>query len=137
MDVPKKLLFSILIFLVVVLFGIFGYTWIEGWNLLDSLYMTIITLSTVGYGEVREIGSGGRVFTVLLIVFGLFTITYIVGLVAETLVAGEIRSVLGRRKVSKKISERSLYNLWLWQDWEHYLQRAYPQSNTPDDYRKG
>lgn len=103
MDVPKKLLFSILIFLVVVLFGIFGYTWIEGWNLLDSLYMTIITLSTVGYGEVREIGSGGRVFTVLLIVFGLFTITYIVGLVAETLVAGEIRSVLGRRKVSKKI----------------------------------
>jgi len=65
--------------------------------------MTIITLSTVGYGEVREIGPGGRVFTVLLIVFGLFTITYIVGLVAETLVAGEIRSVLGRRKVSKKI----------------------------------
>lgn len=103
MNVPKKLLFSILMFLVVVLFGIFGYTWIEGWNLLDSLYMTIITLSTVGYGEVREIGPGGRVFTVLLIVFGLFTITYIVGLVAETLVAGEIRSVLGRRKVSKKI----------------------------------
>ena len=103
MNVPKKLLFSILMFLVVVLFGIFGYTWIEGWNFLDSLYMTIITLSTVGYGEVREIGPGGRVFTVLLIVFGLFTITYIVGLVAETLVAGEIRSVLGRRKVSKKI----------------------------------
>lgn len=103
MNVPRKLLFSILMFLVVVLFGIFGYTWIEGWNLLDSLYMTIITLSTVGYGEVREIGPGGRVFTVLLIVFGLFTITYIVGLVAETLVAGEIRSVLGRRKVSKKI----------------------------------
>lgn len=103
MNVPRKLLFSILMFLVVVLFGIFGYTWIEGWDLLDSLYMTIITLSTVGYGEVREIGPGGRVFTVLLIVFGLFTITYIVGLVAETLVAGEIRSVLGRRKVSKKI----------------------------------
>lgn len=103
MNVPKKLLFLIIMFLVVVLFGIFGYTWIEGWDLLDSLYMTIITLSTVGYGEVREIGPGGRVFTVLLIVFGLFTITYIVGLVAETLVAGEIRSVLGRRKVSKKI----------------------------------
>ncbi|UCG64198.1 MAG: potassium channel protein [Deltaproteobacteria bacterium] len=103
MNVPRKLLFSILMFLVVVLLGIFGYTWIEGWDLLDSLYMTIITLSTVGYGEVREIGPGGRVFTVLLIVFGLFTITYIVGLVAETLVAGEIRSALGRRKVSKQI----------------------------------
>ena len=103
MNVPRKLLLSILMLLVVVLFGICGYTWIEGWDLLDSLYMTIITLSTVGYGEVREIGPSGRVFTVLLIVFGLFTITYIVGLVAETLVAGEIRSVLGRRKVSKKI----------------------------------
>jgi len=103
MNVPKKLLFLIIMFLVVVLFGIFGYTWIEGWDLLDSLYMTIITLSTVGYGEVREIGPGGRVFTILLIIFGVSIITYTVSLVVETLIAGEIRSALGRRKVSKKI----------------------------------
>ena len=77
--------------------------YIEGWDFLDSLYMTIITVSTVGYGEVREIGPGGRVFTVLLIVFGVSIITYTVSLVVETLVAGEIRSVLGRRKVSEKI----------------------------------
>jgi len=77
--------------------------YLEGWDLLDSLYMTIITLSTVGYGEVREIGPGGRVFTVLLIIFGVSIITYTVSLVVETLIAGEIRSVLGRRKVSKKI----------------------------------
>ena len=103
MNVPKKLLFPIIIFLILLLSGIFGYMYIEGWDLLDSLYMTIITISTVGYGEVREIGPGGRVFTILLIIFGVSIITYTVSLVVETLVAGEIRSVLGRRKVSKKI----------------------------------
>jgi voltage-gated potassium channel len=103
MYVPKKLLLPIFMFLALVVSGILGYMSIEGWDLLDSLYMTIITLSTVGYGEVREIGPGGRIFTVFLIVFGLFIITYLVGLVAETLVAVEIRAVLGRRKVGKRI----------------------------------
>ena len=103
MYAPKKLLLPILMFLVLIVSGILGYMSIEGWDLLDSIYMTIITLSTVGYGEVREIGPGGRIFTVFLIVFGLFIITYLVGLVAEALVAVEIRAVLGRRKVGKKI----------------------------------
>ncbi|UCH08346.1 MAG: potassium channel protein [Deltaproteobacteria bacterium] len=103
MYAPKKLLLPVLMFLVLVVLGILGYMSIEGWDLLDSIYMTIITLSTVGYGEVREIGPGGRIFTVFLIVFGLFIITYLVGLVAEALVAVEIRAVLGRRKVGKKI----------------------------------
>jgi voltage-gated potassium channel len=103
MNVPKKLLLPIIIFFVVVLSGIFGYMFIEGWDFLDSLYMTIITLSTVGYGEVRYVGPAGRIFTLLLIIFGVSIVAYIVGLVVETLVAGEIRSVLGRRKVGKKI----------------------------------
>lgn len=76
---------------------------IEGWNFLDSIYMTIITLSTVGYGEVRTIGPAGRIFTILLILFGVSIIAYIVGLVAETLVESEIRSIFGRKKLSKKI----------------------------------
>lgn len=84
---------------------------IEGWNLLDSIYMTIITLSTVGYGEVHDIGPGGRIFTVILILFGIFIITYIVGLVAETLIEDEIRSIFGRRKLGKKI--KSLKNHYI------------------------
>jgi len=103
MNVPKKLLFPTLIFVILLLSGVFGYMCIEGWDLLDALYMTIITISTVGYGEVREIGPGGRIFTLLLIIFGVSILTYIVSLVVETLIAGEIRSVLGRRKVGKKI----------------------------------
>jgi voltage-gated potassium channel len=103
MRAQKKLLFPIIIIFIVLFSGIFGYMFIEGWNFLDSIYMTIITLSTVGYGEVHNIGPGGRIFTILLILFGVSIIAYIVGLLAETLVESEIRSILGRRKLGKKI----------------------------------
>jgi voltage-gated potassium channel len=73
--------------------------------------MTTITLSTVGYGEVRHIGPAGRIFTILLILFGVSIIAYIVGLVAEALVESEIRSIFGRRKLSKRV--RSLKNHYI------------------------
>jgi len=111
MRVQKKLLFAILIIFIVLFSGIFGYMFIEGWNFLDSIYMTIITLSTVGYGEVRHIGPAGRIFTILLILFGVSIIAYIVGLVAEALVESEIRSIFGRRKLGKKI--KSLKNHYI------------------------
>ena len=47
--------------------GTIGYTSIEGWDVVDSFYMTIITLTTVGYGEVRELSLAGRMFTVALL----------------------------------------------------------------------
>jgi len=98
----KKLLFPVLIILIMLFSGSFGYMAIEGWNFSDSIYMTIITLSTVGYGEVRHIGPAGRIFTILLILFGISIMAYIIGLVTETLVESTIRSILGRRKLGKK-----------------------------------
>ena len=76
---------------------------IEGWGLFDAIYMTVITLSTVGYGEVHETGPGGRIFTIILIIIGVFIIAYIVGLVAEIFLEGEIRSILGRKKLDRKL----------------------------------
>jgi len=76
---------------------------IEGWNFLDSIYMTIITLSTVGYGEVHEVGPGGRIFTVFLILFGIMLITYTAGWVTKNFIEGELREILGRRKLGKQI----------------------------------
>ena len=100
---PKKLIFPIIVFIVLILVGISGYMIIEGWGLFDAIYMTIITLSSVGYGEVHETGLGGRIFTIILIIIGVFILAYIVGLVAEIFLEGEIRSILGRKKLDRKI----------------------------------
>jgi voltage-gated potassium channel len=77
---------------------------IEGWSLLDALYMTVITLATVGYGEVHEVSQGGRLFTVALIFLGVGFTLYVVGNVVQFLVEGQIRTVLGRFKLEKQIS---------------------------------
>ncbi len=55
--------------------GTVGFVLIEGWSLLDAFYMTIITISTVGYGEVFPLSSAGRLFASFLIVGGLFTLS--------------------------------------------------------------
>jgi len=67
-----------ILFLIVLLFliGIIGYSLIEGWNLLDSLYMTVITLSTTGYKEIYPLSSAGRVLTMVLIIFGITIFLY-------------------------------------------------------------
>jgi voltage-gated potassium channel len=86
-------------------FGAAGYMVIEGWPLMDALYMTVITLATVGYGEVHEISSEGRLFTVFLIFLGVGFFLYVVGNVIQFLVEGRIRHVLGRRILDKQISK--------------------------------
>lgn len=70
---------------VVVLFGVAGYMLIDGWNVEDSFYMVIITISTVGYTEVHPQGEAGRLFTSGLIVIGVATMLYAFGVFAETL----------------------------------------------------
>lgn len=70
---------------VVIVIGVSGYMLIDGWNLEDSFYMVIITISTVGYTEVHPQGAAGRLFTSGLIVVGVATMLYGFGVFAETL----------------------------------------------------
>ncbi len=63
--------------------GIFGYVTIEGWSWIDALYMTVITLSTVGYKEVAPLSPEGRMFTVALILLGVGTALYLLSVLAE------------------------------------------------------
>ena len=93
--------------MVLVAFGTTGYMLIEKWPFLDSLYMTLITYSTVGYGEIRQISQNGRIFTLVLIVLGASLFLYIIGNVVQFLVEGRIRLILGRRKLDKQISQLS------------------------------
>jgi len=78
---------------------------IEGWNLLDALYMTIITISTVGYQEVHPVSQTGRMFTVGLVFFGVGFTLYVAGAVVQFMVEGRIRSILGRRRLEKQIKK--------------------------------
>jgi len=70
---------------IVIAVGVAGYMLIEGWNFLDSFFMVIITISTVGYTEVHPLSEAGRLFTSALIVVGVGTMLFGFGVFAETL----------------------------------------------------
>jgi len=98
---------SLILFLALFIFGTAGYVMIEGWDVIDSMFMTTITLATVGYSEVNAISPEGRIFTVILIIFGVSLFLYIAGNTVQFLVEGRIRVILGRRKLEKTISRLS------------------------------
>jgi voltage-gated potassium channel len=103
MGSAKHLIVSVLLTLLIVCFGTAGYMVVEGWEFLDALYMTVITMGTVGYGEVHEISKAGRLFTILLIFFGVGYFVYVAGVVVQFMVEGRMRTILGRRRLDKKI----------------------------------
>jgi voltage-gated potassium channel len=101
----RRLILSLALIVFIVSFGTIGYMVVEGWNFQDSLYMTVTTLTTVGYREVRELTSVGRWFTIILIIGGVGTMLYALSTGAKLLLEGEIQEVLGRRRLEKKMKE--------------------------------
>ena len=104
MDRTQYLFLTVLLAVLLIVLGTVGYMVIEGWPLMDALYMTGITLSTVGYGEVQPVSPPGRIFTLILIFLGVGFFLYVVGNVIQFLVEGRIRLILGRRKLDKHVS---------------------------------
>lgn len=96
---------SLILFLALFAFGTSGYMFIEGWDVVDAMFMTTITLATVGYSEVNQISQEGRIFTVILILFGVSLFLYIAGNTMQFLVEGRLRAILGRRKLEKTIAK--------------------------------
>ena len=85
--------------------GVVGYMTIEGASFLDALFMTVTTVSTVGYREVVPLSTTGRVFTMGLILGGLGVVFYGASLVAGDVIEGRLQGVLGRRKVQRQIDQ--------------------------------
>ncbi|MEW6161871.1 MAG: NAD-binding protein [Nitrospirota bacterium] len=104
-ELTKRLIPVLPLVFLVVAFGTAGYMIIEGWNFLDSLYMTVITLATVGYREVGTPSTAGMWFTIILIISGVGTMLYALSIGARVLLEGELREIFGRRRLEKKIKE--------------------------------
>lgn len=101
---PERLLVAMVVLFALLAAGTFGYIEIERWNLIDSLFMTVITLSTVGYQTVHPLDSSGKIFTILLIVTGVGTVGYAIATLSEMILEGHLYQILGIRKMDRKIS---------------------------------
>lgn len=91
--------------IVLVLLGALGYATIEGWSFFDALYMSVISLTTVGYHEVHPLSSAGRVFTMVFVMGGVFTLFFMASEAVRAVVSGEVRSALGRQRMERSLQE--------------------------------
>ena len=90
---------------VIIVYGVAGYMLIDGWDFLDSFYMVIITISTVGYQEVHPQSAAGRIFTSTLIVVGVATMLYGFGVFAETLAENTFGNYRRERQLERSLNQ--------------------------------
>ncbi len=95
------------LFLVVFAAGTISFMLVEGWSLMDALYMTTITLSTVGFQEVHPLGTGGRLVAMMLILGGTGSLAYGLSIVTAFIVEGELKDLLGKRRMEKALAHLS------------------------------
>ena len=104
-DPNLQRLSKVLLFMALVVFaGTFGFAFIEGWPLFDCFYMTVITLSTVGYGETHDLTVTGRIFTSCLILFSMFSLAAATASLTSMIVRGDISGAFQKKKERKMIS---------------------------------
>ena len=103
METWRQLRFGLAALLGVLVGGTVGYV-AFGFSLLDAVYQTVTTVSTVGFREVQPLGTGGRIFTIVLILVGVGTALYTFTLVLEAVVKGQIQEVLGRKRMERQIA---------------------------------
>ncbi len=103
---PRRIRRMMLVPIGIVVVGTFGYPAIEGpkWTLFDGLYMTVITLTTLGYGEIPEpLSKPGRAFTMLLALGGIFVLFYFATDIIRSIVTGELRDMLGKERMDDQL----------------------------------
>src|SRR5437868_2581537 len=86
------------------MFGVLGYILIEGWTPIEAIYMVVISLSTVGFREVRELDERGMVLTMLILLLGVGTLFYTLTTLAEYMIGGHLAGVWERRRMRREIA---------------------------------
>jgi len=92
-SILKKFKIVIVLLFSIIILGTIGYMYLEDLNIIDAFYMTIITVSTVGFREVRELDSTGKIFTSFLILFGVSTVAYGYSVITTIVIEGELKQV--------------------------------------------
>ncbi len=90
---------------VITVVGVLGYMFLEGWSFIDALYMTVITLTTVGYKEVRDLDTTGQLWTMALLITGVGTLFYAAVTSVELAVEGAVRGYFERRRMTAEINK--------------------------------
>ncbi len=102
MKLQRKVYVAFLLVGVIVVSGTIGYHVLMGWSLSDSLYMTLITVTTIGYNEVHPLNTQGRILTQILILFGVGSVLYAFTVLGQFIVEGQIRDLFRRNRMEKK-----------------------------------
>ena len=100
----KKLQISLSLLILTLLIGSVGYWIFEEMTILESIYMTIITISTVGFSEIKPLTVNGRLITIFIIFMGVGIGGYTLGTLFRLIVEGEVRRSFGRRKLEKDVA---------------------------------
>jgi voltage-gated potassium channel len=100
----KKIFTSIFILSIILVFGTSGYMLIEDSNLTDAIYMTAISITTVGFSEVIPLSPVGKYFTIILVFGGVGLFLFIVSLITQAMIEGGLQTYLGRRHMEKQLS---------------------------------
>jgi len=99
----SRLILPIVMLALTILFGTAGYMLIENFSFLEALYMTVITISTVGFAEVKPLSEAGRIFTIFLILVNLGLFTYFVTLLTRFFSDGEFSKLYKQIKMENSI----------------------------------
>ena len=105
MPLPTRLLRTLFSIVLVLVTGTLGYRLIEGWPFLDGFYMTVITITSIGYSEIHPLSTEGRIFTLFIIAIGIGVVGHALVSVSRWLIEGEVVKVFTRRRSMKAIQK--------------------------------
>lgn len=103
-ETGHKIIKAIGVFFGILLTGIVGYMYFENISMIDALYMTVITISTVGYGDMVPVHTSGKIFTVFMVFCGVGYVMYMFSKIMETVVEGGLRELMGKRLMAKELA---------------------------------
>ncbi len=128
----RRLLPALILLLIIATIGATGYMLIERWSFLDSFYMVVITLFTIGFNEAHPLSPAGKIFTMFIAVSGVGTAIYAAGRAVEIIVEGEMSGYQKRKRMDRKISEmRQHYIICGYGRVGHQVAQAFETARVP------